>query len=134
MTGNTEFGYMPSIPQHGVEEGPIFLLNGRHFPDGRGFGLQHIWIKHKDEIRRKGYETLEDIPRYILDIINQGAKIYDEGGILKHPKYTILKSRLGICIVRFEGDHTRKIDPFYTVVTAYPKENPHGSLIGEMGV
>jgi hypothetical protein len=133
VAGGVIFGYVPSIESAGIDSGPIYLPYGRHIRPGNGFGLIHIWLGHQNDIKPLGYNSQEDVARYILDIIQPKSKIFDEGEISSNPKVTILRSRKGICILQNRGDWTRGIDTFYTVTTAYPKENPHGSLVGQMG-
>lgn len=132
-TGGIVFGHVPDLPNAGIEGGPIYLPYGKHISAGRGFGFIHIWQGHEKEIRPLGYETQADVTRYVLDIIRPGSKIFDEGQILAHPKVTILRNKKGICILQNNADWSRGVEPHYTVTTAYPKENPHGSLVGQLG-
>ncbi len=131
-TGEFVFGYIPEIKSNQIVSGSIFLLNGFHNKKDVGFGLQHIWQKHKDEIYDLGYKSIKDVPRYVLDIIQPDAQIYSEGGNYKNPKITLLKSPLGICVLEEKYD-LKTYESSYTVTTAYPVRHAHGRFLGNLG-
>jgi hypothetical protein len=128
-TGKLEFGYLPEIikptQKLHVEAGNIYLKFGEHTGKNRGFGMTHIWIEHQSELIKLGYLTIDDVPRYVSEIIVPGASIHIED--VRRP--TILRSAKGIAILELKqfGEVCE-----YSVVTAYPRKNAHGSIIGQL--
>ncbi|WP_230323482.1 hypothetical protein, partial [Salmonella enterica] len=102
-------------------------------PPNRGFGVNHIWAEHEKELARLGYETINDVARFVRDIIQPGAPIYCE---FNHPggkhRTTVLKSALGIVILEPREAPETDSGWIYVVVTAYSKRNPHGVQIGRI--
>ena len=129
-TDTTCFGVMPEIRNPHFPSGEIFLRHGKHFGPNRGFGVQHIWTEHNREIKELGYETEEDVARYIADILQEGARIYYEGYSLRNERVTIVKSFLGWVLAehRIDGEN----NDFYSVITAYKGKVPHGQEIGKL--
>ncbi len=133
--GLSNFGYVPHIVSRGDEipAGYIYLRVGRHTGPNKGFGVRHIWAEHEKELVAAGYATVNDVGRYIKDIITRGAPIYCEFRSLtgKH-RPTVLKSSLGIVILEPREDEAAESGYIYTVVTAYSAGRAHGTLVGNI--
>ena len=128
--GTSYFGAIPECKSRGViiPPGPIVLKVGKYREQG-GFGAAHIWGKHSAELIREGYETAEKVSAYVADIVHPGAPILFEYGSLAGVKVTIVRSTLGLAILRYEEMDGGR----YSVTTAYAQKNAHGTRIGTVG-
>lgn len=131
--GLTCYGRIPELYSRGdiIQAGNIFLRVGRHIGPNRGFGVRHIWAEHEKELKKLGYETINDVACFVRDIITPGAAIYcefnDPGG--KHrPK--VLRSALGVVILEPKEAENTVDEIIYSVVTAYETYKTHGTLLG----
>lgn len=120
-TGLLEFGYLheiiiPTQSLH-IEAGHIYLRHG-----DKAFGANHIWNKHGSALKKIGYLMLDDVAKYVSDIIVPGARIHIED---KRPM--ILKSSKGIVILQLKC--VESINE-YSVVSAYRAGYAHGPLVG----
>lgn len=106
---------------------PIVLKVGKHSSRG-GFGVRHIWARHEKELQAKGYTSVEDVPRYVADIICEGSAILYEGASWS-TRVTVVRSRLGVAILEHQ-DHGD--DCYYSVVTAFAHSNAHGVKVGSV--
>lgn len=125
------YGMIPEIVSKGewIPAGEIFLRVGRHTGPNRGFGVRHIWAEHEKELTKMGYHTINDVARYISDIIRPGAKIYCEfNSAAGRHRPTVLKSPLGLVVQAPETASGH----IYTVVTAYTKRTAHDVLVGNV--
>lgn len=133
--GLDSYGYIPSLNSKGasIPAGRIFLRNGRHTGPNRGFGIRHIWAEHSKELQQSGYQTINDVAKYIRDIIQPGASIYCE---FSHPggrhRPTVLKTALGIVILEPREDSGSDSGYIYVVVTAYKARKAHGVMLGSI--
>lgn len=116
------FGSLPEFVSRGdvIPAGDIFLRVGNHRGPNSGFGVRHIWAEHEKELVRLGYHTVNDVARFVCDVIQPGAGVYCEfnhpGG--KHrPK--VLRSALGIVILEPKEADWAQSGWIYSVVTAY---------------
>ena len=129
------YGHVPEITSKGdyIPAGYIYLRVGRHTGPNKGFGVRHIWAEHEKELARLGYTSVEDVARFVRDIIQPGAPIYCE---FNHPggkhRTTVLKSTMGIVILEPREAPDTDSGWIYVVVTAFTKRNPHGVLIGRI--
>ncbi|UUA75275.1 hypothetical protein [Cellvibrio sp. QJXJ] len=129
VTGVHEFGAIPEIikPEKKlhIEGGNIYLKHGEHIAKNRGFGVNHIWIEHSDQLIKLGYSTIDDVPRYVSEIIVAGASIH----VADYRRPTVLRSAKGIVILELKlvGNSCE-----YSVVTAYPQKYAHGSIVGNI--
>lgn len=129
------YGKIPEIDAQGdvIPAGDIFLRAGRHTGPNRGFGVRHIWAEHERELTRLGYDTVNEVPRFVRDIIRPGTPIYCE---FSHPggkhRPTILKSSLGIVVLEPKEATDNRSGWIYVVVTAYTSRKAHGVLIGRV--
>jgi hypothetical protein len=128
--GGFNFGSIPDLPKHHIPGGGIYLKRGVHRSKNRGFGVAHIWAEHQKDLMRLGYSQESDVVRYVADIIQNSTPIYYEGASMKAPRVAVLRSRLGILI----AEHRPLQDPAlaYSVITAYPKGQAHGVLVGNI--
>lgn len=129
------YGRVPDINSKGdyIPAGDIYLRVGRHTGPNRGFGVRHIWAEHEQELTKLGYGTVDDVARFVRDIIRPGAPIYCEfnnaGG--KH-RPTVLKSALGIAVLEPREAPDTDSGWIYVVVTAYTRKTAHGVLVGRI--
>ena len=89
VTGDYSFGTFREIRSGEIliPEGEIFLRYGEHRGVNNGFGQKHIWVEHAEGgkgLIAKGYETEEDVARYVVDILQSGASIHSEFGRTWH--------------------------------------------------
>ncbi len=134
LNPNTEeysFGVVPHIEHSGYifEEGEIKLRQGRHNGPNKGFGAAHIWVEHKCHLQKNGYETVEDVARFIADIIKPRCSIYCEFNSLrgKH-RLTVVRTSMGVVVLEEQRDGDNQT--FYSVVTAFERKSAHGTRIG----
>lgn len=130
QTGEFFFGYIPDMPQHGISGGGIILRYGEHKGPNRGFGVVHIWIEHRAELLKMGFDTEEKVPEFINKIIVPETPIYCEFSDLRgNHRLTVLRTIYGLVILepRLDKDNNR----IYSVVTAFTKKNAHGTQIGK---
>ncbi len=133
--GFERYGHVPEIHSRGdcIPAGDIFLRAGKHIGPNRGFGVRHIWAEHEKELTRLGYETVDDVARFVRDIIRPGVPIYCE---FSHPggrhRPTVLKSTLGIAVLEQREAPETASGWIYVVVTAYTRRTAHGVLIGRI--
>ncbi len=129
------YGRIPEIikGKDQIPAGDIFLRIGRHSGPNRGFGVRHIWAEHQIELQNKGYNTVDDVSKFIMDIILPGTPIHCEfdnaGG--RH-RVTVLKTSLGIVVLEPKEDLSADSGWIYSVVTAYTRKNAHGTLVGNV--
>jgi len=96
-----------------IQAGPIRLLKGQHFAKNKGYGLEHIEAEHaKDFARFSG--PMENVIHRVLLNFNE---VYREpnGRLL----LTMRKPTLAAVV-----ELRQERGGFYSVVSAYPKENP----------
>ena len=96
-----------------IQAGPIRLLKGKHFGQNNGFGLEHIETEHSHDFS-KFSEPMEIIIHRVLLGVNEVYKQPD-GKLL-------LTMRRPTLVAAVELRHEK--GGFYSVVTAFPKENP----------
>ena len=124
------FGEIPEIiiRKNYFQRGEIYLREGEHIGINRGFGAVHIWEAHEKQLITLGYQSIEDVPRFVSNIILPGAPIHCEfSGIGKH-RISIVKSSIGVAYL--EERQNRYNETFYSVVTAFMAGRTHGTLIG----
>jgi hypothetical protein len=130
-TGTPIFGQIPEMidKRYRFESGQIKLRYGKHHGKNRGFGVEHIWIEHEKELIALGYQTMEDVPRFVSEIIRPQMPIHCE---FDNPngnhRITIVKSTVGTAILERKPDENNRI--FYSVVTAFKGRHAHGTKIG----
>jgi len=130
------FGSIPSIEKGkiNIPSGRIRLKFGYHNSGTDGFGIVHIWTKHKSEISNLNngntYFNVGDVPNYVEDIIQPGSSIYTESvQSSRILKLLVFKKTLGIAILRL--NRPRGSSAYYSVTTAYPAQ-PTGVIVGNI--
>ncbi len=121
--GCFSFGRVPALPKHGVRGGDIYLRKGNEH-----FGVVHIWQDHEYDLRKLGYLVIDSVPDYVALLTEAGTPIFMETPFTKGGKrLSVLRSRTGILVLEERSDR----DWFgYFVVTAFPRGNARGILIG----
>lgn len=113
--------------------GEIFLRVGKHTGPNKGFGVNHIWAEHSTQLIKSGYQTINDVARYVSDIIKPGTQVFCEFTSMtgKH-RPTVLRSRVGMVVLEPKEHPISETGYIYTVVTAYYKPVAHGVLVGQI--
>lgn len=128
---NLVYGSIPEIKFRDdyFVSGDIFLRYGEHRGPNKGFGVVHIWAEHEKELKQIGYNTEDDVPRFVMDIIKPRSRIFCEFNSMRgNHRLAILKSKLGIVYVELKQNSQN--EQFYSVVTAFPKGKARGTEIG----
>lgn len=120
------FGTIPKIyfKQHHFPKGKVYLLYGR-----RNFGAAHIFNRHKNEMKQRGFNTISEVPNFVATIVNPYAPLHLEGGDQKH-KLAVVQSSSGTAILQLRSPLDG--EPYYSVVTAYLGFNKHGPRVGKI--
>ena len=132
-TGDYVFGIIPEINYRGdfFPEGEIKLRHGEHKGPNRGFGVTHIWAEHAKELTDKGYVNIDDVAKYLSDLIGPGSPIYCEFNSMRgNHRIAVLRSSVGVVFLEQKSDAYNNI--FYSVVTAFRKTKAHGTRIGSV--
>ena len=131
--GSLIYGRIPTIKfqRDYFCEGNIMLRVGEHIKANRGFGVRHIWAEHSKELIRMGYHSVDEVARYISDIINVGAPIFCEFNNLRgNHRIAVLRTSKGIVFLEKKYDGRNEV--FYSVVTAFSSKKAHGTKIGNV--
>ncbi|AVB23595.1 hypothetical protein BKM03_31800 (plasmid) [Pseudomonas avellanae] len=133
--GGVIFGVIPAIDRLDAIEALIYLKAGMHrVMAGRpaaGYGVKHIWEGKKKELRNRGCTKVDDVPRFVSDLIVLGTEIYHDEA---HPRadmkrITLLRTQDGTLLLEpLAGD--RYLGFHYSVVTWTPRTQPKGIQVG----
>lgn len=133
--GLGSYGRIPHINSKGdiIPAGDIYLRKGRHTGPNKGFGVRHIWAEHSKEMERFGYYSVDDVAKFVRDIIRPGVPIYcsfdrPDG---KH-RPTVLRTAIGLAILEPREDEGSESGYIYVVVTAYTKKTAFGDMVGRV--
>ena len=113
-----------------ISEGPVFLREGIEKPrGGRGsFGVEHIWARHSPELILLGYNTINDVARYVAGIILPNTRVFCEPWQMSGPQRLVaLRGRSGCAILK--ETYFEDFEVAYSVITAYPNPQQHGSQV-----
>jgi len=127
--GSTSFGFVEitdSSPS--LIEGEIFLPHGEAYSYRNGFGAEHIWRKHANDMKAAGFETRDDVSAYVAEIIREGSLVqseFDKHGEAQDLK--VVRNPIGLAILKYKG---RPNFGFYQVITAFRKDDPDGNVVG----
>lgn len=114
------------------EEGFVQLRKGKHIGPNKGFGVEHIWAEHSYELKQLGYNSEEEVSKFVADLIKTNAPIYCEFNNPRgNHRIAVVKATIGIAYLerRTTGDNSI----VYSVVTAFTKGKAHGTKIGTVG-
>lgn len=129
-SGVFSFGEIPALPQYGIRGGEIFLRAGVHVGKNNGFGVRHIWDEHEKDLRKIGYQSINDVATVVASVIQRNAGIYCEFNEKKREnRVTVLRLQKGLLILE-PRDERRGFG--YYVVTWIPKTKAHGTLVGRI--
>ncbi len=110
--------------------GEIFLRAGKHKGPHSGFGVRHIWMEHGHELIKWGYTTIDDVPRFVAEIVVHGTNVVCEFNDMRGLHRVIaIRGRKG-CAVLSAWEKSGEIH--YSVVTAYRNRTPNGSPVGRI--
>lgn len=110
-----------------IPGGPILLKVGKHGGRG-GFGVRHIWARHRAELVIRGYTMETDVSSYVADIVRPGAPVFCEFAHIRDVRVAVVRTRIGVAIL----EHKHAGEPHYSVVTAFAHRNVHGTRIGSI--
>lgn len=126
--GGFSFGTVPAMPAYGLPGGDIYLKYGEHRGHQKGWGAHHIWSAHQKDF---GFKDFDEVSACIARIVTPGARIYCEFSNLKNgPRVAVLRSEIGLMIIEHRPLKEKSLA--YSVITAYPKRNAHGKLVGKI--
>lgn len=128
--GTYYFGMIPEKRIRGIliPGAPIVLKRGKHSGRG-GFGVAHIWARHERELRLKGHDGIDDVPRYVADIVRPGSAVFCEFERIRDMRVTVVRTSTGVAVLEHKDMGE---DPHYSVVTAFAQRNAHGTRIGSV--
>lgn len=129
--GTCYFGVIPEKTVRGilVPGAPIVLKLGRHSGRG-GFGVRHIWARHERELLSRGHTCIDDVPKYVADIVRPGSPIFCEFQQIREMRVTVVRTSTGVAVLEHKAIGE---DRHYSVVTAFSQRNAHGTRIGTVG-
>ena len=135
-TGTTVFGTLPDLTLPGgtiIPAGDILLKEGtiwrEHGGAYGGFGMKHIWKDHHIELHLHGYTSMDDVPRFVSDVIQPGSEVFYEGS--RGQRCNVLRSSLGIVILEYKINPQTQTTKHY-VVSAYTRRNSRGKRVHVM--
>ena len=128
-TGEFVFGHLPQLRLAGifVDVAPVLLFEGRHAGPNRGFGLEHIWIEHRQELERLGFSGRPGVPSFVATVVRERTPLYFEGGNFRSTRVLAVRSKVGTAILEYRQ---RTEGPIWSVVTAFAGTKAHGTLVG----
>lgn len=131
VTGLASWGAVVVTSQRFEQAGgEIFLRAGKHIGPHKGFGVRHIWMERGHELITWGYPTIDDVPRFVSDIIVHGTNVVCEFNEMKGLHRVIaIRGRKG-CAVLAPWEKAGEV--FYSVVTAYRNRTPNGAAVGKI--
>ncbi len=95
-----------------IEALPIRALKGDHWSANKGFGITHIQAEHADEIEAMN----QDLAKFVHHVLLDFNEVFEDGDRL-----SLVASRpRSVAIVELR----KESGGFYSVITAFPKENP----------
>ena len=128
--GEYKFGTLVEMRAPGliIPSGDIFLFRGRHSGPNRGFGKEHIWAEHEQEMSALGFNTSEEVPKYVAMIIQKGTPVFFGDHSWRSLKVMAVRSRIGTAIVEYR--QPRDSAGIWSVVTAFSGTRTHGTRVG----
>lgn len=128
--GGYSFGTIPSDLPHNLPGGDIYLKYGMHRGPQNGYGVAHIWAAHGPDLEKLGYASFSDVAVYVSQIVRPGTPIYREFASMRATRLAILRSALGLLIAEYRPLPQAPLR--YSVITAYPRRQAHGKLVGQI--
>lgn len=128
-SGNPIFGYVEGKIIGGItiEDGPVYLQRGFH----RTFGLEHIWARHGTYLARKGYDTIDDVPAYVADILQHNTPVSHEGlASWETSKLFAIRGAFGYAVLK--PINVADNQTWYSVTTAYQRPRTGMSLVSRI--
>lgn len=121
-SGAPSFGKLEQMRAPGLfmPAGEILLFRGRHTGPNRGFGIEHIWSEHADEMRSAGFISYEETATYVASIIRQGTPVYFGDHSWKSLRVMAVRSRIGTAIVEYR--QPREASGIWSIVTALAEQ------------
>jgi len=131
LTGKQHWGTVVVTSQLLQQSGgPILLRAGRHYGPHRGFGIRHIWQERGHDLARFGYPSIYDVPRFVSDVIVDGAIVVCEfNEMAGHHRLIVLRGRKGCVVLAAFPDLNNEDEIFYSVVTAYRNRATNGRAV-----
>lgn len=116
-SGNLIFAYVEGSKYKDItiEDGPIYLQKGHY----SRFGQDHIWSRHGNELSRRGYNSVNDVARFVADILQENTPVTHEGlSSWETSKLFAIRGAVGMAVLKpfiFQGIQA------YSVTTAYQR-------------
>lgn len=140
ISGNEVFGSVPSLtlPRRGKPSiialtAPIHLKEGKHFGPNAGYGVEHIWAEHQSEIEAAGFNTVLDVPAYVIAILRTPTLLYFEDRPIPKARVNAVRIVTGTVILEYVQTQVENVlMPHWSIVTAYSGTRTAGVLVGNI--
>lgn len=134
------FGVVPALTltsQHSgvipTQQAPIHLVVGRHHGPNSGFGVEHIWAEHQNEIIADGFAHIGLVPDYVQRILTFPGLIYFEDRKLPRSRVNTVRIATGTVILEYVRTIIEKVEtPHWNVITAYSNTRTAGVVVGQI--
>jgi hypothetical protein len=129
-SGCPAFGMLEEMRAPGliIPSGEILLFRGRHTGPNRGFGVEHIWSEHAQEMCTAGFNSYDETPTYVATIIRQGTPVFFGDHSWRSLRVMAVRSKIGTAIVEFR--QPREASGIWSIVTAFSGTRTHGTRVG----
>jgi hypothetical protein len=128
--GGFKFGALVEMRAPGtvIPAGDIFLFRGRHTGPNRGFGMDHIWAEHEQEMLTAGFNAYQEVPAYVATIIRQGTPVFFGDHSWRSLRVMAVRSSSGTAIVEYR--QPRESAGIWSIITAFSGTRTHGTRVG----
>ncbi|MEN8933802.1 hypothetical protein [Planktotalea arctica] len=134
------FGFVPALTltsQHSgvitTLQAPIHLVVGKHIGPHSGFGVEHIWAEHQNEIIADGFAHKGLVPDYVQRILTMPGLIYFEDRKLPRSRVNTVRIATGTVILEYVRTIIDKEEmPHWNVITAYSNTRTAGVVVGQI--
>ena len=126
------FGRVPEIKWSGLvfPSGLIRLRRGSK----ETFGVKHIWHRHQRQVmvgQKPDVSPTEAVAFYVAKLLRPRTPIYCEGGGFDERQPLLaVNSWLGTVVLQCQTP--RREAPYYSIVTAFERRTPYGTLLGQI--
>jgi hypothetical protein len=127
VSGTLIFCTIPTFMADGnsIAASPVYLKEGEHRALHSGFGVWHAWVGHFAHCTTYAQAELE-VAEYVAAALVCGAEIYWQG----NKKCAVLQCGQRLVILELSTDGSN--NTYFSVVTAYDKQQAQGTLVGAL--
>lgn len=127
VSGTSIFCTIPTFTGDGkpIAASPVYLKEGEHRAIHNGFGVWHAWVGHFGHCTNYAQAELE-VAAYVAAALVSGAEIYWQG----NNKCAVLQCGEKLVILELSTDGSN--NSYFSVVTAYDKQQAQGTLVGTL--